>query len=431
MRKTASPQLTRLAAIIREVASHSLGRSALFTIPAAFAGPGGEQVMAGNVGVARPDALHTQVSQSSQNAVVNWQSFNVGGQEYVQFIQPGTTSAILNRVVGGGESDILGHLDANGRVFLVNPQGVYFAPGAKVDTAGFAASALDITDRDFMAGRYVFGQHGAHGAVTNQGEIKADQFVVLMGEQVSNEGLIQAQLGTVVLAAGSATTLQVDDTGLVNFAVDEKAVSAAAGVKNVGQIIADGGRVLMTAKVADDLVKTAVNNQGLVRAASIEEHGGEIFLRASGGDIVNGGELNVAGTAGHSGGRVVVKGDKNLDVEAGGAIIAHGDGPAAGGSIRLIADGKLELREGSSVDARGGAQAGHGGEIELSAKRGFKTDGNVEVGRGGLVLIDPSRLEILNDSTSPRSTVGSSSLAIVGKGFIEQLLNSSGAGRII
>ncbi len=230
----------------------------------------------------------------------------------MQFIQPGSTSAVLNRVVGGNESAIFGHLDANGRVFLVNPQGVYFAPGAKVDTAGFAASALDITDHDFMAGRYVFGQHaqgGAHGAVINQGEIKTDQFAVLMGDRVANAGLVQARLGTVVLAAGSATTLQVDDSGLVNFAVDEKAVSAAAGVENTGQIIADGGRVLMAAKVADGLVATAVNNQGLVRAARIEEKGGEIYLRASGGDIVNGGVLDVAGAEGHAGGGVLVKSD--------------------------------------------------------------------------------------------------------------------------
>ncbi|MGE3774950.1 MAG: filamentous hemagglutinin N-terminal domain-containing protein, partial [Gammaproteobacteria bacterium] len=202
-----------LAAAIRR----HYGWTALALVPGlALAGPGGEQIVQGTVGVTRPDANTTTVTQGSSSAVVNWHSFSVDGQEYVQFVQPGANAAILNRVTGGSASQILGRIDANGRVFLVNPQGVYFAAGAQVETAGFAASTLDIADDDFMQGRYVFakGTGAPAAAVTNAGELKGDGFVVLMGDRVANEGLVQARLGTVALAAGEKISLQLDGSGL-------------------------------------------------------------------------------------------------------------------------------------------------------------------------------------------------------------------------
>jgi filamentous hemagglutinin family protein len=414
--------LNPLVAAIRAASSRGVGLSgALLSLPGlALAGPTGENVVAGVATVNRPNASHTQITQGSEQAIVNWHSFSVGGEEYVQFIQPNAQSAILNRVVGGSGSEILGRIDANGRVFLVNPQGVYFGRGMQVNAAGFAASALDIDDADFMAGRYVFTKRdGVTGAVVNEGEINADQFVVLMGERVDNEGLIEARLGTVVLASGSATTLQLDADGLVNFAVDEAAVTAAAGVKNAGEIVADGGRVLMTAKVAEALVATAVNNEGLIRAQSLSESNGEIYLRASGGDIVNRGTLDVAGIDGQAGGAIIVKGNKNVDLEA-GRVNADGDGAGDGGSVRLVAGEKLHVREDAQVTVRGGA-SGQGGALELSATSGMTLDGDIALGDGGQVVLDPARVQLLNDASVPAI----SAVVTVGRGFIESQLNAN------
>ena len=429
MRTTKQPALTRLASVIRAHVLHSVGWSTLLALPgAALAGPTGEQLVAGNAAVARPDSLTTQIDQTSDRAVLNWQSFSVGDQEYVRFAQPDAASVILNRVVGGNESQILGRLDANGRVFLVNPQGVYFGPGAQVDASGFAASALDIRDQDFMAGRYVFakGAGTASAQVVNEGRISADQFVVLMGDRAANEGLIAARLGTVVLAAGSATTLQLDDTDLVNFAVDEKTTAAIAGVENTGQIVADGGQVLMTAKVADGLVATAVNNSGLVRARRIDETGGEIFLRASGGDIQHSGTLDAAGSGGHAGGRIIVKGDQDVVLENGSKVIATGEGAAGGGTVRLIADNKLTVRAGADVDVQGGARSvAAGGNLELSGHQSMSVAGNIQIGAGGQLLIDPSRLQIISGNSSPCGSGGSCSglsNTTIGAGYIESLL---------
>ena len=91
------------------------------------------------------------------------------------------------------------------------------------------------------------------------------------------------------------------ELGLVNFVVDEATAAELAGVENSGEILADGGRVILTARVASDLKGAAVNSTGLVRASSLQERDGEIFLTASGGDIVHSGTVDVSGKGGAGG----------------------------------------------------------------------------------------------------------------------------------
>lgn len=419
MSANAHPMLKPLPAAI----CRHYGWTALALLPGvALAGPTGEQVQQGTVAITRPDANTTTVTQGSNSAVVNWHSFSVDGQEYVQFVQPGANAAILNRVTGGNASQILGRIDANGRVFLVNPQGVYFGAGSRVETAGFAASTLDITDDDFMQGRYVFskGTGAPDATVSNSGEITADQFVVLMGDKVANEGLVQARLGTVALAAGEQVTMQLDTSGLVSFAVDEATAAAHAGVENTGEIVANGGRVLMTAKVANDLVATAVNNAGVVRAVGVTEEGGQIFLRGSGGAVVNSGTLDASGA---TGGRVIVQSTTDdVEITAGAVVKATGTGSGDGGTVRLVANQTLKVEADALVDARGGA-AGTGGLIEVSAHEGvLHLDGEIRAGEGGEVIVDPARLGIGPGGAAPG---GNSTLATVGKGFIESQLNAN------
>ncbi|MGH8370387.1 MAG: filamentous hemagglutinin N-terminal domain-containing protein, partial [Gammaproteobacteria bacterium] len=140
--------------------SRTLKRAALgigaFAPAFAFANPTGGQVVAGNAGITVPDQNHTIINQASQNAIINWQQFSIGSDQFVQFIQPDSSAVVLNRVVGGDPSQILGNLSANGQVFLVNPNGVFFGQGASLDVQGLIATTLDIKDNDFMAGNYVF-----------------------------------------------------------------------------------------------------------------------------------------------------------------------------------------------------------------------------------------------------------------------------------
>lgn len=401
----------------------------------ALAGPTGGEVIAGQVHIGQPDALTTLVQQASQNAVVNWQQFNVGGQELVQFIQPSASAAILNRIVGGSPSEILGNISANGRVFLINTQGVMFGAGSRVDVAGLVATTLDIADADFMNGRYVLAGNGSGAGVVNQGQISAADggFVILAGDSARNSGLIQARLGDIVLASGSAMTLDLAGDGLINYRVDGAALSQAAGVANSGQLLADGGRVLMSAEVARGLVRDVVNNSGLIRAAGVAEENGEIVLVAAGGNAVNTGTLD-ASSAGGFGGSVQVLGDRDVRVDAG---VIDASGAQGGGEIRLgggieggeglVQAERLYVAEAATVradatvlgdggriaaysqdhsvlagmlSARGGSAGGNGGFVETSSA-GLLTVTRIPELSGqqsGHWLIDPNDIDLVAGS---------------------------------
>jgi filamentous hemagglutinin family protein len=244
----------------------------------------------------------TTINQATQNAAINWQSFNIAAGQAVQFVQPNASSVALNRVVGANPSSILGSLSANGKVFLVNPNGILFGQGASVNVGGLVASSLNITDKNFMAGNYAFTEAGA-GSIVNQGTINANGgYVALLGANVSNQGVISASSGTVALAAGNAITLDMAGDGLLNVVVNQGAVNALAD--NGGLIRADGGVVLMTAQAAGTLLQTAVNNSGVIQAQTLDNRGGTIKLLADmqGGTVNVGGTLDASAPAGGNGG---------------------------------------------------------------------------------------------------------------------------------
>ncbi len=267
----------------------------------AHAGPTGGTVAAGSASIAN-SASTTTITQTTQNAVINWQSFSIGQGEAVRFVQPNSSSVALNRVLGAEPSSILGSLSANGKVFLVNPNGILFGPGSSVNVGALVASTLNIADADFMAGRYKFNNPGS-GSVVNQGSINADGgYVALLGATVSNQGTISARLGTVALAAGNAITLDVAGDGLLNVTIDEGAVNAL--VSNGGLIKADGGQVLLSAQAAGNLLKTVVNNDGVIEAQTIDSHNGVIRLLGDmqSGTVNAGGTLDAAAPNGGNGG---------------------------------------------------------------------------------------------------------------------------------
>src|SRR5665647_875001 len=218
-----------------------------------YAAPTGGVVSAGSASIASGPGK-TTINQASQNVAINWQSFNIGLSEAVQFVQPNSSSVALNRVLGSDPSNILGSLTANGKVFLMNPNGILFGKGAQVNVGGLVASTLNITDSDFMAGKYNF-SGTSNAAILNQGSINADGgYVALLGAKVSNEGVISARLGTVALAAGNAVTLDVAGDGLLNVTVNQGALNAL--VQNGGLIQDDGGQVLLSAQAAGSLLQS-------------------------------------------------------------------------------------------------------------------------------------------------------------------------------
>ncbi|WP_426192097.1 YDG domain-containing protein, partial [Massilia sp. DWR3-1-1] len=369
----------------------------------ALAGPVGGVVVAGSATIGS-GAGTTTITQGSQNVALNWQSFNIAKGEAVNFVQPNSQAVALNRVLGADPSSILGSLSANGKVFLVNPNGILFGRGASVNVGGLVASTLNLSDSDFLAGRYKFSGTSS-AAVRNEGSINADGgYVALLGAAVSNQGTINARLGTVALAAGTAITLDVAGDGLINVSVERGALDAL--VENGGLVQADGGQVLLTAQAAGDLLHTAVNNSGVIQAHTIEEHQGGI--RLLGESVINSGKLDASGAAGtqSAGGRIGIEAGyaaiNTGSVDASGAqggqisVAAHNlieagqydaSGTAAGGGITLAAGNHIEQTVASTLKADGGS--GLGGAIRIAAGHDAWLSGNASASgmRGGAIAI--------------------------------------------
>jgi filamentous hemagglutinin family protein len=177
----------------------------LLAAGAAFANPNGPTVASGSASFSTSG--NTLTVTNSNGAIINWQGFSIGSGETTRFQQPSSSSTVLNRVTGSGGSEIHGALTSNGKVFLVNPNGVLFGPGAQVSVAGLVATSLDITDADFLAANYRFVNGGSAGPVTSRGTIVADNGpVVLFAPQVTLAGTITAT-GPILILAGSRVTL--------------------------------------------------------------------------------------------------------------------------------------------------------------------------------------------------------------------------------
>lgn len=255
---------------------------------AAQAGPTGGQVTAGSGNIAQSGAT-TTVTQASQNLSIDWSSFNIAPQETVNFVQPSATAIAVNRIFDPNGSQILGHLNANGQIFLINPNGILFGAGAQVNVGGLVASTLDWNGTTGNAAS--FSGNGT-GSVLNLGTIKTANggYAAFLGNHVGNQGIVTARLGTVALGAGNAVTLTFNGPGLVSVQVNRNLLNALA--ENGGLIRADGGQVIMTAGARDALLASVVNNSGTIEARTANSHTGYITLLGG----MTSGTVNVGGT---------------------------------------------------------------------------------------------------------------------------------------
>lgn len=391
-----------------------------------YAAPQGEVVVAGNVNVNRI-ATTTLVNQLSNKAIINWQSFDISAQELVKFLQPGANSIALNRIVGGNATEILGQLSANGRLFILNPNGVVFGSTARIDAAGLLASTLDIKDADFLNDRFQFTQVGGNNnaLVANQGEIKIGDggFAFLVAPGVSNEGVIIARLGQVALASGNKMTINFQGNGLISYAVSGAVANKVTGlnnttlaslVSNSGTIDAAGGHVLMKGASAGDVFSSVVNNSGTIRAQSLLNKNGTVVLSGgiSGGTVVNTGTVDVSAIeANATGGEVNISG---YFAGNSGTILAQGAGTGDGGLVGVHSTQQTITASTSAIDVSGGAQ-GNGGTVLLRSDNRVIFDGAVKAqggaiqGDGGFVdASSPGQVELLGvvDATATNGTMG-------------------------
>ncbi len=423
---------------------------AIASINAAMAAPTGAQFNPNEIKISQQGKT-TLIDQSTQRAIINWKGFDVSADEAVRFNQPGVTSSTLNRVTAGQESVIAGRISAPGQVIIYNSNGVVFSGSAKVDVGSLITTTANISDEHFRQGKLIFDQPGNPDVrIVNDGSISVAEkgLAAFVAPSVANNGVINARLGTVAMAAGNAATIDLYGDGLVSIAVTDpvtrKPQDAQALVSNGGAIQADGGSVLITAEQASRVVDNAVNLSGVILARGTEVREGSVALVSKSGDIQIAGKIDVSGPK--NGGDVLVSGQQ-VALASTASIDARG--AAQGGSVRIGGDfqgrGELPraknatLAKGASIDvsatgkgngglavvwsdgntrmdgrilARGGAQGGNGGLVETSGKVNLSIADSAYVsvaapyGNGGTWLLDPTTLRIVASGGTSGSVGG-------------------------
>ena len=424
---------------------------------AAYANPTGPTVVHGTAQFANPDATTLNATTSS-NAIINWQGFSIDSAETTRFIQPSTTSAVLNRVTGSDSSSILGQLLSNGRVFLVNPHGIVFGEGAVVDTGGLVASTLGISDANFLAANYRFEGGPESGDIVNRGRIEAGaDGVFLLAPSIENSGVVRTDGGDLVLAAGRAVNL----TSLDLDGVQVEVQAPEDGVLNLGDLVAQRGAVgAFAGSIRNSGTVEAnavtVDDDGTVRlvahgAITLEEgsrvaaegpSGGDVHIESKTGTTWVSGEVSARASEGRGGtirllGRRVGLEGARVDASGptgGGEVLVGGDesgeGPIPtadaayvsvdstvsadalddgdGGKVVVFAEGFANIL--GDLSARGGPNRGDGGFVETSGRESFvilhTPDVSAPHGEGGHWLIDPYNITIVagNGTTNITAT---------------------------
>ncbi|MBI2772150.1 MAG: filamentous hemagglutinin N-terminal domain-containing protein, partial [Burkholderiales bacterium] len=329
----------------------------------AHANPQGGQVVQGQASFATSGNRLTVIN--TPGAAINWQSFSIRPGETTHFQQQSAASSVLNRVVTANPTEVFGTLSSNGRIVLVNPAGIAVGRGAVVDTAGFTASTLLITDSDWALGRMRFLAAPGSGAVQVDGSIRsANGDIVLLAPQVGvgANALVRADNGSVILAAGRKA--EITGRGLEGITLELK--SPAETATNLGRLEGDAVGIF----------------------AGTLRHSGAISAR----------------TAAQEGGRVVLRADSEARLDEGSRIQADAAAAGNGGSITIWSEGNTQAL--GALSARGGTQAGDGGFIETSARRRLEVtrapDLSAAAGRAGTWLLDPEDITI---AAAPSSNI--------------------------
>lgn len=227
------------------------------------------------------------IDQTTPTTQINWESFDIGKNKEVEFKQPDENSVAYNRVIGGNASQIQGKLKANGKVYLANPNGVIITKEAEINVAGLFATTKDLEQisekGNGNSNSYQFTRKTKEGQVVkNQGKIKAKDFVVLNGDEVINEGEIDATNGKVYLSSGYNFTFTLSDSG-ISVALEDNTVQGI--VKNEGSIKA--GEITLSAKGRNQVLDSLVMNNGVLEATKVSSKNGKVVLSADNVELNN------------------------------------------------------------------------------------------------------------------------------------------------
>ncbi|HHF1015649.1 TPA: filamentous hemagglutinin N-terminal domain-containing protein, partial [Haemophilus influenzae] len=362
------------------------------------------------------------IIRNSVDAIINWKQFNIDQNEMVQFLQENNNSAVFNRVTSNQISQLKGILDSNGQVFLINPNGVAIGKNAIINTNGFTASTLDISNENIKARNFTFEQtkDKALAEIVNHGLITVgkDGSVNLIGGKVKNEGVISVNGGSISLLAGQKITI----SDIINPTITYSIAAPENEAINLGDIFAKGGNINVRA--------ANIRNQGKLSADSVsKDKSGNIILSAKEGEAEIGGVISAQNQQA-KGGKLMITGDKvtlktgaviDLSGKEGGETYLGGDERGEGKNGIQLAK-KTSLEKGSTINVSGKEKGGRAivwgdialidGNINAQGKDIAKTGGFVEtsghylsIGNNAVAktkewLLDPENVIIENESVS-------------------------------
>lgn len=437
-----------------------------------FSLPQKPSVASGDVSIQNANA-QTMVIKASDRSIIDYRSFDIQKGEKVKFIQPSSSSAVLNRVKGKKVSKILGQMESNGKILLVNPNGMYFGPHSSVRCASLIASTLDISNDDFIKGQYNFLLQNKErlSEIRNDGLLAAEPegSIVLMAPIIRNFGTIQAKAGKVVLASGEKVTLDFHGDGMLQFTVEGDLKGAI--VEHLGTIQAEGGEVHMHLPTAKKAIHEVVNKDGIERGEVFVQENGEIFLvssssilakkvsleastlsidgnidvssssekggeiRLAGADIsVRGAKMDASGWMG--GGDVYIGGEyqgggnmayaSKVSMDESSHVIANAIEEGNGGKVVLWSTEETDFS--GNIFAQGGFQKGNGGTIETSSFDNLMVGGGVvntsaPSGSIGEWLLDPGTI-IIDSAGGANPGCVSSGVHVIDVAVIESAVSN-------
>ena len=337
--------------------------------------PQGGRVSQGQVTISQ-SGQQMDITQSTSKAVVNWDSFDIGTHAKVNVVQPNSQSVLLNRVLSDNPTQILGQLQANGQVVLVNPKGIVVGSDGSVSASAFTASTLNISDADFMAGNGRYSREGSTGEVINRGRIQVAPggYVALLGARVNNEGQIVAPQGAVALGAAETVTVPIGRTGKIKLELSPSSINASVANQKGGLIVAEGGQVYLQAAAIPSALASIVHSGRIDTSAA---KAGEVHLLADGGHIRVDGQITA-----NSSGR-----DPQNQPQPGGDIYIGRDKD----SNVLAAVGDVS---GAQLESQGGFVETSGQYLRTTGTRVLAKDW----------LLDPTDIKIVATDTATTNT---------------------------
>jgi len=413
--------------------------------------PTGGNVISGNVTISIPEVGKMDVNQTSNQGIVNWDTFNVGSSASVHFNQPTSRSSILNNVLSG-QSIINGSIFSNGRLILVNPTGILTGPTSAIRSEGAILSTLNLTNQNYLNSTYNFSTNN-NSTLINEGNIEGE-YVALLSPIITNKGTINTNVAT-SLAAGDNLKLSISDSNLLTVSVNPSKIKSS--INNEGNIKSQNGIVTLKTDIAQSVVDQVIKIENAKADGLISENGivklvtntGAITAKDIKIDAGSNGASTISGTLNSNsdtsnGGSVEVTA-KEIDINTatitadgktgGGTILVGGDWQGSGDLLQatyLNIDSNSKITANALTSGSGGTIVawsdiknsnslttvsgtleakgidGSGGQIETSGAdldiNGIRVNTSSVSGSYGNWLVDPTDLTIGSSEASTYAT---------------------------